>query len=417
MISRRVVITGLGVVAPNGIGVDPFWEGLIAGRSAIRPITLFDASQYRSRIAGEVPDFDPNQYISSKRIATMGRFTQFAVAAARQAWEESGLGVSRKIDPMRVGLATGTSIGDPNHVYARQHRNFIQRGRRGVHFSTSAEYTGHAATGHVAIELGFTGPTQTISTGCASGHEVLNWAFRSILSGQLDAVLAGSADSVLDPFYFATLDVLNILSARNHEPEKACRPYDRDREGSVASEGAGCFVVEDLTHALSRGAKIYAEVVSCAGSSGAHDMIKPDPDGEAIYRCVRQAMGQAHLHPGDIDYICAHGVAIPFEDVAETRAFKRFFGQDVYRIPVSSIKSMLGQPYAAGGAWQVVALCKALETGWIPPTINLENPDPACDLDYVCGSSRRNRIRYALANAQSVGETHSVVILKRFDGD
>ena len=415
MSDRRVVITGMGVIAPNGLGVEPFWNGLLKGESAIRPITRFNVSQYRSRIGGEVTDFDPADFISGRRTGLMGRFAQFSVASCRMAWEDSGLNNGNNHHPERIGVVTGTSIGDPNHVYARQYENFLKRGRRGIHFLASAEYSAHAATGHVTIELGLTGPSQTLSSGCSTGHEVLGWAFDAIRSGKLDVVLGSAADSVMAPFYFATLDVLNILSTRNHEPEKACRPYDRDREGSVASEGGGAFVVEELSHAVERGAKIYAEVLSCSGTSGAHDMVQPDPQGEAISRCIDHALKRANLNPRKIDYICSHGVAIPSEDIAETVAFKRSFGSRAYQIPVSSIKSMLGQPYAAGGAWQVITLCKALETGWIPPTINLEHPDPVCDLDYVAGNTRRNNIRYAMTNAQSVGETHSVVVMKRYE--
>jgi len=410
--SRRVVITGLGAVAPNGIGAELFWEGLVAGRSAIRPISRFDTRQFRSRIGGEVPDCRPREFISSKNVGQTSLFTQFAVASSRMAWQDGGLN-GRLVRPERVGLSAGATIGDPNHVYARQFENFLKRGRRGVHYSISAEYTAHAATSHIAIELGHKGPTHTISAGCTSGFEVLDWALNAIRLGELDVVLACASDSILHPFYFATLDVLNILSTRNDEPEKASRPYDLHGDGSVASEGGGAVVVEELSHALERGARIYAELVGCSGSSFAHEMIRPDREGESIYRCLVRAMQQGNVRAEEIDYICSHGVAIPDEDLAETLAFKRLLGDRARRVPVSSIKSMIGQPYAAGGILQVVAVCKVLQTGWIPPTINFETPAPGCDLDYVPGRARRNNVNYALANSQGVGGTQSAVILKK----
>lgn len=409
---RRAVITGLGAIAPNGIGAEPFWEALVAGRSAVRPISRFDTSQFRSRIGGEVRDFRPGDFISTKNIAQLSLFTQFAVASSRLAWEDGGLN-GRKICPERVGLAAGATIGDPNDVYAREFENFLRRGRRGVHYSISAEYTAHAATSHVSIELGHKGPTHTVSAGCTSGFEVLGWALNAIRIGELDMVLACASDSVLSPFYFATLDVLNILSTRNEEPERACRPYDADRDGAVASEGGGAVLVEERSHALERGARIYAELVACGSSSFAHEMIRPDRGGESIYRCLQRVLDQADLRPHDIDYICSHGVAIPDEDVAETLAFKRLLGQHAYRVPVSSIKSMIGQPYAAGGMLQVVAVCKVLQTGWIPPTINFESPAPKCDLDYVAGQARRNNVNCALTNSQGVGGSQSALILKK----
>lgn len=409
---RRAVITGLGALAPNGIGVDAFWEALLAGRSGIRPISRFDTSQFRSHIGGQVWDFQPKDFITAKHLSQMSLFTQFAVASSRLAYEDGGLN-GHAVRPERVGLAAGATIGDPNDVYAREFEHFLKRGRRGVHYSISAEYTAHAATSHVSIELGHQGPTHTVSAGCTSGFEVLGWALNAIRMGELDMVLACASDSVLSPFYFATLDVLNILSARNDEPEKASRPYDADRDGSVASEGGGAVLVEERSHALERGARIYAELVSCGGSSFAREMIRPDREGESIYRCLKRVLEQADLRPEEIDYVCSHGVAIRDEDVAETLAFKRLLGERAYQVPVSSIKSMIGQPYAAGGILQVVALCKVLQTGWIPPTINLENPDPGCDLDYVAGQARRNNVKCALTNSQGVGGTQSAAILKK----
>jgi len=413
MAKRRAVITGLGAVAPNGVGVEAFWESLLAGRSAIRPITRFDTSEFRSKIGGEVRDFRPKDFISSKSLSQMGLFAQFAVASSRLAWEDSGLNGAR-LRQERFGVASGASIGDPNDLYAHNFERFLRRGRRGVHYSISSEYTAHAATAHISIELGHKGPTHTVSAGCTSGLEVLDWVLNLIRSGELDMAVACASDSTLFPFYFATLDVLRILSARNDEPEKASRPYDLHRDGSVASEGGGAVVVEELSHALQRGARIYAELVSYSGSSFAREMIAPDRDGESIYLSMQRALQLADLNPGQIDYVCSHGVAIPDEDVAETRALKRLMGEAAYRVPVSSIKSMIGQPYAAGGIYQVVTVCKALETGWIPPTINLETPDPECDLDYVPGQARRNDLEYALTNSQGVGGTQSAVVLRKY---
>jgi len=413
MALRRAVITGLGVVAPNGIGVEPFWEALLAGRSAIGPISRFDTSQFRSRIGGEVRHFQPKDFVRGKNLSQMSLFTQFAVASSRLAWEDSGLKGCR-ICPERMGVTAGATIGDPNDVYAREFEHFLTRGRRGVHYSISAEYTAHAATSHISIELGHKGPTHTVSAGCTSGFEVLDWALNALRMGELDVVLACASDSVLSPFYFATLDVLGILSARNEEPEKACRPYDAERDGSVASEGGAAIILEEASHALQRGARIYGELAGCSNSSFAREMIRPDREGESIYRCLKRLLEQADLRPEDVDYICSHGVAIPDEDVAETRAFKRLLGERAYRVPVSSIKSMIGQPYAPGGLLQVIAVCKALQTGWIPPTINLDHPDPECDLDYVPARARRNNVDCALTNSQGVGGSQSAVLLRKW---
>jgi len=374
----------------------------------------FDASEFRSRIAGEVRGWDPLDFMSREHAKTTGLFAQFSIAAARMAWEAASPGRG-KLDGERVGVCGGSTIGAPNEIYAEQMKRFLKLGPRGVSYYASAEYTPHAATARIAIELGISGPNHTVSTGCSTGLDVMGWGFGMIQSGHLDLALAAAADSVLSPLEFATLDVMGILSTRNDSPETAVRPYDRARDGAVASEGGGAVVLEELERARARGAPILAEVLGHGSSNEVNHLVSNNIHPEAIVQAIRAALAESQVSPDEVDYICSHGVGMKHYDLAETLAFKRALGDPVYRIPVSSVKALTGQAYAGGAMFQVATAVKVFETGLIPPTYNHEHPDPECDLDYVPGRPRRNDVGVCLMNSQSVGGTHSALVLGKVE--
>ena len=413
MITRRVVITGLGILSPNGNGKDAYWNALINGRSGIQRITYFDPSDFSTQIAGEVKNFDPRDYFEPKLVKRSARFTHFGVATAKMAVEDSGIDLSKE-NRTRCGVCFGTTIGAENDIYEQQHRKFLEFGPKAVGRFTAPEVTPHAATGYICSELKITGPNSTLSSGCSTGLEVVNWGYKMVKSGEVDVAIVGSADTPIFSFTLSALCSLDILSKRNAEPEKASRPYDKDRDGMVVSEGGASIAIEELNHALDRGANIYAEVISYATSCEAQDVFHVEMTGQTLVSALEQALIAGKVSKEEIDYICAHGNAIRSYDVAETNAFKAFFGNHAYKISISSIKSMTGQAFAAGGGFQVVATSLSLKNGIIPPTINLDAPDPLCNLDYVPLHARRFTMHTALINSHSVGGSHAVLVLKKY---
>ncbi len=413
MVTRRVVITGLGILAPNGIGKDAYWDALVNGRSGIKKITSFDPSALSTRIAGEIRDFDPCYYVDPRIVKRSGKFTPFGIAASKMAVADSGMDLDRE-NRNRCGVCFGTTLGSDNDIYESQYRRFLEQGSKAVSRVASTELTPHITTGYICSELKITGPNSTVSSGCSTGLDIMNWGYRMIKQGEIDTAIVGSADTPVFPFVMSMLCSLGILSQRNEEPEKASRPYDKNRDGMVLSEGAVSVVLEELDHALQRGAVIYAEIVSYAASNDAVDVFQTDTSGEGLVIALEQALISGRIRREEIDYICAHGNAIPSYDIAETNAFKIFFGDRAYKIPISSVKSMTGQSFAAGGGFQVVATCLSLKNGIIPPTMNLDVPDPLCDLDYVPNQARRFSMDTALINSHSVGGTHSILILRRY---
>ncbi len=407
---RRVVITGVGAVTPIGIGRREFWSALCDGRSGARHIRSFDTSRFPCHIGAEVDGFEPGRYMDAKRAARMARFSQFAVAAARLAVTDASLATA-PYAPGRVGTCFGTTIGGGGDVFQREHLRFLRRGVSGVSPYSSSEFTPHATTAHVSVELGLAGPNLTISSGCATGLDVVSWGQEQILAGRADAVVVGASEAPLFEFSFASFCALPIMSERNDDPERACRPYDLHRDGIVLGEGAAALVLEDLDHARDRGADILAEVLAYGSRAEALDVLHVEPDGSALADAIRAAMAAAGLTPLDLDYVSSHGNSDREYDVSETRAFKSALGPAVYNIPVSSVKSMVGQSLAAAGSMQAAAAALALRHGIVPPTINYETPDPECDLDYTPNRARRARLRRALINAHSVGGTHAVLIL------
>ncbi|MCF6148584.1 MAG: beta-ketoacyl-[acyl-carrier-protein] synthase family protein [Candidatus Kuenenia sp.] len=410
---RRVVITGLGILAPNGNGKEEYWDALANGRSGIKRIASFDPSFLHTHIAGEVKNFDPCEYFAEKYVKRSARFTHFGVAAAKMAIKDSGIDLERE-NRDRCGVCFGTTIGAENEIYERQYKRFLDGGLKAVNRLTAPELTPHVTSGYICSELKITGPNSTLSSGCVTGLDIVNWGFRMIRQGEIDMAVAGCADAPIFPFPMSALNSLGILSKRNDEPEKASRPYDKDRDGMVLSEGGATLVMEELEHALNRDADIYAEIVSYASTSEAQEIVQSDVSGNALIIAMEQALNKGKIYKEEVDYICAHGNAIPSYDIAETNAFKAFFGDYAYHIPVSSIKSMTGQSFAAGGGFQVVAGCLSLKNGIIPPTINLDVPDPCCDLDYVPNYARYTSMNAILINAHSVGGTHSVLLLKKY---
>jgi len=410
---QRVVITGLGVVAPNGIGKQAFWQSLLEGRSGIRHITHFDASKFPSRIAGEVPDFRPTAYINRQEVKRMSRVSQFAVAAARLALDDSGLVVTPE-NARRIGVCFGASAGK-GEIFERDHLAFVERGVRGIHPLTVAQFPSQGVSSQVAIELELEGVCGSLATGCTAGLDALHWGYTQICLGRASAMVVGGAEALLSPFAFGAVCAAGVLSRRNDAPEKASRPFELHRDGLVLSEGAGAVILEALEHAEERSAPIYAEVLGYATARNGEDMVRCDLSGADMARVMEIALYQSQLPKSHIDYINAHGVGLRDYDAAETAAIKTVFGEQAYHIPVSSIKSMIGQPFAAGGSLQMVASCLTLQHGRIPPTINYDSPDPSCDLDYVPHRARVARVRALLVHAHGTGGTDSALVLAKLD--
>jgi 3-oxoacyl-[acyl-carrier-protein] synthase II len=407
---RRVVITGIGAVAPNGIGKEAFWQNLIAGKSGVDWITAFDPSPYPSKIAAEVKGFDPTDFMPRRKARELWRFTQFALAAARMASDDAKLVISTLNDE-KIGACFGTCLNGFEKV-EESYETVQSRGYAGLHPLTCFQYSTHAPVSHVAIELGIKGPSMTLASGCSTGLDVIKWASDQIQAGTAEIVIAGSTEAPLNSLAFATWCALGILSTKNSDPPRASRPYDLNRDGLVLAEGAGAVVVESLESAVERGVSIYAEVTGFAASSEALDLRKGDISGSSLARAIGLALASSQTTSDQIDYISSHGNSLPDNDRAETNAFKAAFGQRAYSIPISSIKSMIGQPIAASGILQAITATLALTTGIIPPTINYDTPDPECDLDYVPNRSRVCRLNRVMVNAHAVGGTHSVLILE-----
>jgi 3-oxoacyl-[acyl-carrier-protein] synthase II len=414
---RRVVITGLGAVAPNGIGKDAFWDGLLNGRSGIRRITRFDASEFPCQIAGEVINFEPTDYINPHEVKRLSRVSQFALAAAKMAIDDSGMRI-RDTNADRVGVCFGTSAGKLE-VFETDYPAFLEHGIRGIHPLAHNQFHPHSVSSRVAIEMGAGGVCGSVATGCTSGLDALNWGYEQICQGRAAVMVVGSAEALLSRFAFASICAAGVLSKNNlskHNavPEKSPRPFDLHRDGLVLSEGAGAVVLETLEHAEARQAENYAEVLGYGTARDGSDLLRCDVSGADMARVMEIALYQAHVPLAQIDYINAHGVGLRDYDTAETSAIKTVFGDHAYEMPVSSIKSMIGQPFSAGSSLQIVASCLTLQHGRIPPTINYDTPDPACDLDYVPHRARVARVRTLLVHAHGLGGTDSALVIGKF---
>jgi 3-oxoacyl-[acyl-carrier-protein] synthase II len=412
---RRVVITGLGVASPLGCDVTAFWEGIAAGKSGIRRIERFDPSALSVHIGGEVPGWDQLSatFFDSKDLKRLDRFSQFALYAAEQAVQQSQIDFS-KTDLSRVGVAIGSAIGGLEEI-EEQHTRLIQQGPRRVSPFLIPKILANMACGLVSIRYGLRGPTTTVATACASANQSIGDAVRMIRYNLADVMLVGGSEAALVPTAIAGFSRMQALSERNDDPETASRPWDAGRDGFVMAEGGGVLVIETLEHALERGATPLAELIGVGLSSDGYHMTAPHPEGVGAIAAMKLALADAGIQPTDIDYINAHGTSTPLGDRAETEAIKRVFGEHASRLAVSSTKSQIGHLLGASGAVELVACVKALEHQMAPPTINLENPDEGCDLDYVPHRGRWMQLETVLSNSFGFGGHNACLIVRRFD--
>ncbi|MCD6351011.1 MAG: beta-ketoacyl-[acyl-carrier-protein] synthase family protein [Armatimonadetes bacterium] len=413
-LARRVVITGLGIVACCGIGKDAFWRSVRDGISGIKRIQSFDVSDLPSKIGGEVQDFDPTDFIEDRKARRQGRFTHFCVASARMALDDAALDVS-SMNPYEIGAAFGSSGAGCGNIADEGYRDVFEKGPKHVYSGLINEIPAHATSAHVSIEFGLKGPTVSNSTGCVTSIVSVHLGAEAIRRGEAKCMVVGAAEACLSEFVFSVLCRQRVLSTRNDEPEKACKPFDLNRDGLVLGEGGAALVLESAEHALNRGARIYAEVLGVGFASEAYHMVMSIPTGKELAKAIREALIASRLSPRDIDYVCAHGIGNKQYDVADTRGYKIALGDHAYNVPVSSIKAVTAQPFAAAGAFQAIAVCMALAEGIVPPTINYETPDPDCDLDYVPNRARHARIHTAILNSHSFGGTHGAMVLRRFE--
>lgn len=409
---QPVVITGMGVLACNGLGREAYWDAIRAGRSGIGPVSRFDVSDLPCQIGGELHDFSPGDFMDKRVVKHWHRHVHQAVAGARLAVEDAQL-ASAGYAPERIAAGIGTSIGSPDEAFESYVEAYKAGGFKKVSKFASSAFSGHSATVHLTIDFGLRGPAITIASGCATGLDVLSWATNLIRYGRVDAAVIGATESPIFQASFVTACSLGILSKRNHEPDKAMRPFDRHRDGIVLSEGACVLVLERADQARARGARILAEVAGNGSSAEGRNPLILEKEGYALSRAIEEALQEAGTNPDEIDNIQAHGVSLAMYDQCETNAYKRVLGNRAYRIPVSGVKSMVGQSYAAGGLLGLGAALLAINEGVISPTVNLDDPDPACDLDFVPNRPRVNDVQTALVTAMSFGGTHSATILRR----
>ena len=405
---RRVVITGVGAITPLGVGVEKGWQSLCQGKSGIGLVTRFDASDFRTRIAGEVNGFNPLDFMDRKLARRGSRFIHFALAAARMAIEDSGLTINAS-NGERVGVSIGTAMGGIESFEENQ-QLLLQGARHQISPFFIPSFLANMAPGQVAIQFGAKAANMCSVTACASGTHAIGNAFRVIQQGEADAMIAGGAEAAITPVIFAGLDVLKVMSARNEEPEKASRPFDRERDGFVIGEGAGIVILEELDSALSRGAKIYAEVLGYGFNSDAYHITAPDPSGEGAASCMKMALSDADISVDKVDYINAHGTSTVLNDISETRAIRSVFEKQSNGIPVSSIKSMIGHLWGGAGVVEAISCLLTIKQGIIPPTINYETPDPECNLDYVPNVARQAKVKTALSNSFGFGSTNATLI-------
>jgi 3-oxoacyl-[acyl-carrier-protein] synthase II len=408
---RRVVITGLGAVTPIGIGVEPLWAGLRRRESAVRTITRFDPSPFRSRIAAEVDGFHATDHIEERKVRRLDRFSQFSIAATRLGLADAELDLARE-DRERVGVMMGTALGGVAQAEG-QHARYVEGGIRAVDPTLALTVFAGASSCNIAIEFGVAGPNATNGMSCASGTIAIGDGFRAIRRGDADVMLAGGAEAPLAPLSFGAFAIIRAMSTRNDAPGEASRPFDAGRDGFVMGEGAAVLVLEERGHALARGARIYGEVCGFGLTNDAYHMTAPRPDGRQAARAMELALAEAHVIPAEIGYINAHGSSTPLNDPAETGAIKQVFGDHAYRLRLSGTKGYYGHALGASGAIEVAICALAMERSWLPPTVNLRQPDPACDLDYLAGGGRDESPEYLLTNSFGFGGINAALVLRR----
>ena len=412
--SRRVVITGVGLVSSLGVGTVATWDALCAGQSGIGPITRFDASAFSVRIAAEVRGFDPLDFVAKKDVKKMDVFIQYAIAAAEFARADAALEVTEELSP-RVGVFLASGIGGFSTI-EREHSALLKGGPRKISpFFIPASIINLAA-GQVSIRLGAKGPNSATCTACSASAHAVGDAFETIRRGAADVMVAGGSEAAITPLGVGGFAAMRALSTRNDEPLRACRPFDRDRDGFIIGEGAGVLILEEHDRAVGRGAAVYAELVGYGMSADAYHLTAPSEDGAGAQRVMRAAIDQAGIRPDQVDYINAHGTSTPFNDRIETLAIKRCFGDHANRLAISSTKSMTGHALGAAGGLEAGIAALTVRDQVIAPTVNLENPDPDCDLDYVPHVKRPAAITYALSNSFGFGGTNAALLFKRYDG-
>ncbi|MBM3501834.1 MAG: beta-ketoacyl-ACP synthase II [Armatimonadetes bacterium] len=412
MTLRRAVVTGLGVIAPNGFGTEAFWAATTDGRSGIGRLTAFDPAEYTCRIAGEVDDYRPDEHFDHKQLKHIDRFAQLGVVASRMAVADSGLDPTAE-DPHRLGCLLGSGLGG---VLFHEEQMIVNcdAGPRRQNPYAVPRIAPNAVSAHIAIEHDLKGPNLVISTACASGNHAIGEALRKVQHGEADVVFTGGVEAPLTRTTFGAYCALRVMSTRNNEPERASRPFDKDRDGFVMSEGAAVLILEELEHALRRGARVYAELAGYGLTSGAYHMVMPDPSGDDAAAAMRAALADAQASPRQVDYINAHGTSTQANDLAETRAIRTVFGEHTSTVPVSSTKSMTGHTIGAAGAIEAAVCCLALDRQVLPPTINYETPDPECDLDCVPNMARPATVALALSNSFGFGSVNACVAFRRY---
>lgn len=407
------MVTGVGLVTPLGVGIDNVWQKILNGESGIAPITRFDTTKHDTKFAGEVKGFKPDEYMSPKEVKRIDLFIQYALAATKIAVEDAALDMSQE-NAERVGVVVGTGLGGLPTL-EKYHSVLLERGPGRISPFFIPMLIANEAPGHVAIQHGMKGPNLCIVTACATGTHSIGDATRIIQYGDADVMVAGGTEANLTPLTVGGFNAMKALSTRNDAPQQASRPFEKDRDGFVVSEGAGIVILEEIEHALKRGAKIYGEVAGYGYNGDAYHITAPAPDGEGFIRCMRMALKDAGLAPDSVDYINAHGTSTDLNDQTETLAIKEVFKEKAYKIPVSSTKSMVGHLLGAAGAVEAVFSLLAMRDNICPPTINYETPDPACDLDYVPNKARKHDINIALSNSFGFGGTNGTLIFRRVE--
>ncbi len=408
---RRVVITGVGVMSPIGSDKDQYWENLTAGKSGITAVESFDASQYPCQIAGEIKDFDPVRHMEKREAKKVDRYTQLGVAAGLQAWNDAGLD-QLELNKEEIGVLVGSGIGGIQTI-EHQLKVLAEKGPRRVSPFLVPALIANMAAGYISMLLGLRGPNSSVVTACATSSHAVGDAWHIIGRGDAEIMIAGGAEAAISHLAFSGFSAARALTTRNDQPELASRPFERDRDGFVMGEGAGIVILETLDHALARGANIYGEIVGYGMSGDAYHMTAPDPDGRGAYLSMQRALKSADLKPEQVDYINAHGTSTQINDKIETNAIKKLFEDHAYKVPVSSTKSMTGHLLGAAGGVELIATLMTLKNQLIHPTINFDNRDPECDLDYVPNYARESKVEHAMSNSFGFGGTNATLVVKR----
>ena len=401
-------------MVPTGIGTETAWKNICEGKSGIGPLTRFDPNGFETRIAAEVKGFNPEAYIEKKEIKKMDLFIQYALAATKEALEDSQLKVTPE-NCDRIGVIVGTGLGGLPTL-EKYHQILLERGPSRISPFFIPMLIANLASGQIAIHFGAKGPNTCMVTACATGGHCIGDAFRAIVYGDADAIIAGGTEANITPLTVAGFNAMKALSTRNEEPEKACRPFEKNRDGFVVAEGAGIVILEELEFALKRGSKIYGELIGYGYTGDAYHMTAPPPEGEGAARCMQMAIKDAGIRPEDVDHINAHGTSTPLNDLTETQAIKTVFGQHAKKVPISATKSMTGHLLGAAGSTEAIFTLLAIRDSILPPTINYEVPDPECDLDYVPNVARRQPLTVAMSNAFGFGGTNATLIFRKFSG-